>query len=86
VLLRAELSAVGGIWRRLLAPPIARTPEASSDARDQSMWSSVPSSLSSTLCSRSQTPAACQSRSRRQHVITHPQPISCGRYPRESPS
>jgi hypothetical protein len=36
------------------------------------------SSASRTSCSRSQTPACCQSRSRRQQVIPHPQPNSCG--------
>jgi hypothetical protein len=36
------------------------------------------SSANSNSCSRSQTPAACQSRNRRQQVSPHPQPNSCG--------
>lgn len=79
VVLRARLSAVRRVRARLLAPPFARTLEASSAARDQSIASALPSSSSNTLCRRCHTPASCQSRSRRQHVMPHPQPISCGR-------
>jgi hypothetical protein len=59
-------------------PSTARTLELSTTARDQSIWSAVLSSASNSSCSRSQTPAACQSRNRRQQVIPHPQPSSCG--------
>jgi hypothetical protein len=61
-----------------LTPFLARILAESSDARDQSI-SPTPLSLSSnTRCNFSHTPAACQSRRRRQHVIPLPQPISCG--------
>jgi hypothetical protein len=59
-------------------PSTARTLELSTTARDQSIWSAVLSSASKTSCSRFQTPACCQSRNRRQQVIPHPQPNSCG--------
>jgi hypothetical protein len=42
------------------------------------MRSWAPKRSSSTWRSRGQTPAASQSRRRRQHVIPLPQPISCG--------
>jgi hypothetical protein len=74
-----ELSTVRRVGARLLAPPFAHTFETSSAARDQSIRSACPSSSSITRCSRSHTPASCQSRSRRQHVLPEPQPISCGR-------
>jgi hypothetical protein len=43
-------------------------------ARDQSIWPSSPSQASSRWWSCSQTPAACQARSRRQQVTRLPQP------------
>lgn len=46
--------------------------------RDQSIRSASRSFASSTSCSRSQTPAACQSRRRRQQLMPLPQPISRG--------
>lgn len=48
-------------------------------ARPQSIWSCSRRRLSSAKCSRSQTPSACQSRKRRQHVIPLPKPNSFGR-------
>ena len=48
-------------------------------ARDQSILPAALRRSSSTRCSRRQTPAESQSRSRRQQVIPLPQPISCGR-------
>jgi hypothetical protein len=50
----------------------------STTARDQSMRSSRPSQSRSAKWIRSQTPARCQSRRRRQHVIPDPHPSSCG--------
>lgn len=44
VLLRAEFSAVRRVRARLFAPPFARTLDASSEARDQSIFPSLPSS------------------------------------------
>ena len=54
-------------------PPFsARTCELSITAPDQSSIPAAFSPASSTSCSRCQTPAWCQSRSRRQHVIPRP--------------
>ena len=50
----------------------------STTARDQSIWSSRASQSSSAKWIRSHTPACCQSRKRRQHVIPDPHPSSCG--------
>jgi hypothetical protein len=61
-----------------LPPLVAGILALSSAARLQSMRSASPSRSSSVWCSRSQTPAACQSRKRRQQVIPEPQPISGG--------
>jgi hypothetical protein len=57
---------------------LAGTEALSIQARLQSMAPARPKRSNRTRCSLSQTPAACQSRSRRQHVIPDPQPISCG--------
>jgi hypothetical protein len=62
------------------APPrLARTLTLSRLARDQSIAPSSPSQFRSVECSCSQTPAACQSRSRRQHVVPLPHPDSRGK-------
>jgi hypothetical protein len=79
VVLGARPAAIDGRGSCLLAPPLARTCELSTIARDQSSWPSSCNSSSSTWCRRSQTPASFQSRSRRQHVMPDPHPISCGR-------
>jgi len=79
VVLRACLAAVDRVRPRLLTPLFARTLTLSTLARDQSIAASSPSQLSSLVCNRSQTPASCQSRSRRQHVVPLPQPSSFGR-------
>jgi hypothetical protein len=47
-------------------------------ARPQSIWSCSRSLCSKARCSFAHTPAACRSRSRRQHVIPLPKPSSCG--------
>jgi hypothetical protein len=60
--------------------PFAGTVELSMLARLQSSRSAAPRRSSSTRCRPPQTPAACQSRSRRQQVIPLPHPISCGKY------
>lgn len=77
--LRAVLAAIRGIGASLLPPKRARTEQLSNTALDQSMASASPSSSSNTCHTFCQTPATCQSRSRRQHVIPEPQPSSCGR-------
>jgi hypothetical protein len=51
----------------------------SSAARDQSMRPREPRRSSSKRCSRSHTPARCQSRSLRQQVLPLPQPNSLGK-------
>ena len=57
----------------------AFVPEALSiQARLQSMRPAQCRRCSSSWCRRLQTPASCQSRSRRQHVTPEPQPISWG--------
>ncbi len=48
-------------------------------ARSQSIWSCSRNRRSIARCSRCHTPAACQSRRRRQHVMPLPKPSSCGR-------
>jgi hypothetical protein len=65
----------GPVW----SPPYtARMQQLSTTARDQSIWSSRASQSSSAQWIRSHTPACCQSRKRRQHVIPDPHPSSCG--------
>ena len=76
--LRARFSAIRWVRAGRFAPPGAGTMPASRLARDQSSCSAPASVSNSFWCSRSQTPAACQSRSRRQQVIPLPQPISAG--------
>jgi hypothetical protein len=79
VVLGARLAAVGRVRPGRLAPLLARTLRLSTLARLQSMAASSPSQLSTVVCNRSQTPASCQSRSRRQQVVPFPQPSSFGR-------
>jgi hypothetical protein len=85
VVLRAFLAAIGRVGAGFFAPPTARTDPLSTTARDQSIWSAARSRSKNRRWSRSQTPAACQSRRRRQQVIPEPQPISCGRYSQGMP-
>jgi hypothetical protein len=80
VVLRAQFAPVRRVGPSRLAPPFAGTLEASSEARDQSISPRLPSSSRMTSYSRTQMPASFQSRSRRQHVMPLPQPISFGRY------
>ena len=80
MLFGAEFSTVCRVRARRFAPPFARTLEASRLARVQSIRLAFPSSSSRTRCSRSHTPAICQSRSLRQQVMPLPHPSSWGRY------
>jgi hypothetical protein len=73
-----RFTAIGRVGTGFCPPSKARTLELSTTARDQSIRSAVWSSVNNSSCNRSQTPAACQSRKRRQQVIPHPQPSSCG--------
>lgn len=76
--LRARFAAIRWVRAGRFAPPGAGTMPASRLARDQSSCSAPASVSNSFWCSRSQTPASCQSRKRRQQVIPLPQPISIG--------
>ncbi len=71
-------AAVGWIGADRLTPLLAAMDELSRQARLQSSRSAWCRRRSSSRCSWSQTPAACQSRSRRQHVTPEPHAISCG--------
>jgi hypothetical protein len=76
--LRALFAAIRWILPGFFAPPGEGTVEASMAARLQSMRSAWPSRSNRTWWRRSQTPAFCQSRRRRQQVMPLPQPNSLG--------
>jgi hypothetical protein len=76
--LRALFAAIRWILPGFFAPPGEGTVEASIAALVQSMRSASPRRSKKTLWRRSQTPAFCQSRRRRQQVIPEPQPICAG--------
>lgn len=75
----AQFSTIGWVWASFLPPRGLATLAPSILARLQSSWSCSRNLLSIARCSFSQTPAACQSRSRRQQVIPLPKPSSCGK-------
>lgn len=75
--LRSLFAAIRWILPGFFAPLGEGTVEASIAALVQSMRSASPSRSKKNLWRWSQTPAFCQSRRRRQHVIPEPQPI-CG--------
>ena len=79
VMLRPVFPAIRRVRPGFLPPKTARTLELSTIARDQSSWSAAWRWLSNTCKMSCQMPASCQSRSLRQQVIPHPQPISLGR-------
>src|ERR1051325_6549064 len=83
--LRARFAAIRRIRPGLLAPRGAGTLAESSAARLQSIWSATPNAFNNTWWTLCQIPLACQSRSRRQHVIPLPQPISWGKYSQGMP-
>src|SRR2546427_3395886 len=60
------------VWARFLAPRGLGTEEPSMLARLQSIWSCSRKRVSMAWCSCSQTPAAFQSRRRRQQVMPLP--------------
>jgi hypothetical protein len=72
--------AVGWIRTSFLPPRRERIEALSTTARDQSIWSDWRNFGRSRSWISCQTPAACQSRKRRQQVIPEPHPNSCGRY------
>ena len=76
--LRARLAAIRRVRAGEGAPLFAGTLALSSAARRQSICPAPCSRSKSTRCSAAQTPAACQSRRRRQQDMPDPQPISRG--------
>ena len=76
--LRARFAAIRRVRAAFASPFFAGTEDVSSAARLQSICSARPSRSRRARCRRSHTPIACQSRSRRQHVMPEPQPISWG--------
>ncbi|KGV48945.1 hypothetical protein X900_3397 [Burkholderia pseudomallei BDU 2] len=85
VVLGTGSRSIGRVWPSFWPAPTARIDDESTAAREKSIWSAARSFASSSSCRRSHTPAACQSRSRRQHVTPEPQPISAGRSRQRSP-
>ena len=79
MMFRPGLAAVRGIGARLTPPKTARTDAESTTARDQSIRSAPCNRVNNIRWTLSQTPAFCQSRNRRQHVIPEPHPIARGR-------
>ncbi len=79
---QVTLGAWSAAIRRVRAcrgtPLFAAMDELSMQARLQSIRSASRSRRSSSRCSRSHTPVACQSRNRRQQVTPEPHPISAG--------
>ena len=78
VALGAGLAAVGRVRAGEFAPLFAGKEALSREQRPKSIAFARPSRSSRARWSRSKTPAACQSRSRRQQVMPEPQPISWG--------
>ena len=84
MMLRSRFPAIRGIRTSLRPPKTALTDELSTIARDQSSCLASSSCCSNTQRIFSQTPAACQSRNRRQHVMPE-HPISLGKYSQGMP-
>src|SRR4051812_18394242 len=78
-LLAAAPAAIDGAGTRLRAPFFAWMWLESATARDHSISPEACNSASSNSCNRCQTPASCQARNLRQHVMPQPKPSSCGR-------
>ncbi len=78
VALAAELAPVRRVGAGVLAPRGLATLAASMLARLKSNLSAPRSSSSNSRCRRCHTPAACQSRRRRQQVMPLPKPSSWG--------
>lgn len=69
---------IGGVRSSFSPAPTARTEVESMTTREKSIRSAARSFASKISWSRSQTPACCQSRRRRQQLMPDPQPISAG--------
>lgn len=76
--LATRFSSIGRIRPCLQPPKTARTEQLSTMARDQSIWPSRESQVNNTKCIKSQIPACCQSRRRRQQVMPDPHPNCFG--------
>ena len=83
--LGSRSAAVSRIGAGRFTPLLAAMDELSRQARLQSADPPDANGLSSSRCSWSQTPAACQSRNRRQHVTPEPHAISCGSISHQMP-
>lgn len=71
--------SIGGVRASFSPAPTARIDEESTTTREKSILSAARSFARSSACSRSQTPACCQSRSLRQQLTPEPHPISAGK-------
>ena len=69
----------GGVRASFSPAPTARIDDESTTTREKSILPAARNFARSTACSRSQTPACCQSRSLRQHLTPEPHPISAGK-------
>jgi hypothetical protein len=76
---RARLAAIRWIWARGRPPFLAAMEEESAQTRLKSRRFAPRRRRSTSRCNRSQTPASCQSRRRRQQVTPEPHPSSGGR-------
>lgn len=79
VALTALFSSVRGVGPGVDPPKTARTEALSTTARERSIARSLPKALTRISCTFGHTPAAVQSRNRRQQVTPSPQPNSGGR-------
>lgn len=79
MMLRAFFAAIRWVGAGLRPPKTARTDAESTTALEKSIWSACRNLFNKRWCILSQTPASCQSRSRRQQVMPLPQPISLGK-------
>lgn len=74
---RTGARSIGGV--RASFSPAPRIDDESTTTRQKSIFPAARSFASSTACSRSHTPACCQSRSLRQQLTPEPHPISDGK-------
>jgi hypothetical protein len=85
MVLGARFTPICRVRAALLPPKTALTEAESTTALEKSIRSHWRSWTRRIWCILSQTPAFCQSRKRRQHVIPLPQPISFGKYSQPMP-
>jgi len=78
MMFRAGFSTVYRAGTRFFAPPTARIVALSTAQRPKSIWSAFRRWANRIWWILRHTPAACQSRKRRQQVMPEPQPISWG--------